>query len=268
MGRCISSHFADPLELNAIRDKAEPFDSLMAPAVCLQLTRATELWFHEMPKGVIHECMPADVGRLGRKDHVFLYYERIIVDHAKSVSRRTLDRAFQIACTIINENVMSPDFQTAMKKPQKSDKVNFIDKLITTNDIYFVYADAWKAVSFPFVFHEGGRADPEENQLRKDLKKYVRMGAAMLVYDFFRYCIQSNPGEDKDTLIERTGLGRSFVRNNYVQFNTWGPVKTISKSLARLPASPEFHITNNNHTTMEPNTLLPADEDWSAFDEQ
>ncbi|OBT88384.1 hypothetical protein VE02_02301 [Pseudogymnoascus sp. 03VT05] len=101
MDALITSHFAIAGELEPIETKSEPLESLALPDICLQFVRATELWFHHLPKEEIHSCLPVNAGKLGRKDHSFIYYEREVTEYARSVSRRTLDRGFRLSCMLI-----------------------------------------------------------------------------------------------------------------------------------------------------------------------
>ncbi|KFY44212.1 hypothetical protein V494_01576 [Pseudogymnoascus sp. VKM F-4513 (FW-928)] len=124
----ISSHFATEGELEPLQQKSEPLESLSIPGICLQFVRATELWYHHLPTEEIHSCLPVNAGKLGRKDHSYIYYEREVTEYARSISRRTLDRGFNLSCMLINKNITSQEFQGAMKKDKKVDRISWEEK--------------------------------------------------------------------------------------------------------------------------------------------
>jgi hypothetical protein len=106
--------------------------------------------------------------------------------------------------------------------------------------MYHLYSDQWKGVSFDFVHREGVRPIPAEERLRNDLQRFTKLATGMMLYDFYRYCIQMESGSS--TLTEPdVEAGWDHVIVNYKAVPGWGPLGRIIKTLDRLPAAPQLY---------------------------
>lgn len=77
-----------------------------------------------------------------------------------------------------------------------------------------------------------------------DLRKFLRYTSYHIIYDYLRYVIQAVAGQET-TPVQRSGLGRRRVRDNYYVTPSSGPVAEVFKSLKRLPVAHRF----DTHTT-------------------
>ncbi|OBT88389.1 hypothetical protein VE02_02295 [Pseudogymnoascus sp. 03VT05] len=206
------------------------------PASCFKLAKATELIYHTMPDHEIRDCLPKHAKTSG---YLYRLFGKKICDHVSAVSRTTLDRGFQLACTIVAEAMEKEEFYELMNQSDEAQRAVVINGLVKPMHVWYLFRDQFRAVSFPFIFHDGVRTDPVEESLRMDLRRLLRYTTAVMVYDYLRFCISAEEGKE-NTPIPHIGAGKSIVRANYHDVPNHGYVRAIVRSLRRLPASPDF----------------------------
>jgi hypothetical protein len=210
--------------------------STAVPALCLKLAKATEFFYHTMPDHEIRDCLPKHAKTWG---YLYRYFAKKIREHVSAVTRATLDRGFQLACTIVAEAMQEDGFYELMNQSDEVQRAVVINGLVEPRHMWYLFRDQFRAISFPFIFHNGIRADPAEETLRMDLRRLLRYTTAVMIYDFLRFCISAEEGKE-DTPISRVGAGKAIVRANYLDVPYHGLARAIAKSLRRLPASPDF----------------------------
>lgn len=210
--------------------------STAVPALCLKLAKATEFVYHTMPDHEIQDCLPKYAKTWG---YLNRFFSRKIREHVSAVSRATLDRGFQLACTIVADAMKEEGFYELMNQNDEVQRAVVINGLVKSRHVWYLFRDQFKVVSFPFIFHNGVRTDPDEERLCMDLRRLLRYTTAVMIYDFLRFCISAEEGKEK-TPISRIGAGRAIVKANYRDVPYHGRARPIVKSLRRLPASPGF----------------------------
>lgn len=238
MGTYVERNWLQPGEV------VEPLlASTTVPAACLKLATATELLYHEMPAHEIRNCFTKDIVKYGQPDHKFVFFERKIKEHVSSVSRATIDRGFGLACFIIGEAMKNAAFYDTMRKDSKIQRVMAINKFITLHQMFYLFRDQFKAVSFRFIFHQGVRPILAEEKIRKCLQNLICWTACRMIYDYLKHYIRAEEGKE-DAPITRIGAGRVAVGANYraIPYHC-GHVGNVGESLRRLPASPDFEGT-------------------------
>jgi hypothetical protein len=135
--------------------------STTLPALCMKLAKATELFYHTMPDHEMRDCLPKYAKTWG---YVYRFFSRKIHEHVSAVSRATLDRGFQLACTIVAEAMQNDGFYELMNQSNEVQRAMVINGLVKPRHMWYLFRDQFKAVSFPFIFHNGIRTDPDEEK--------------------------------------------------------------------------------------------------------
>ncbi|OBT97749.1 hypothetical protein VE01_04970 [Pseudogymnoascus verrucosus] len=242
----------------------EPNVSIAVPATSLKLAKAIELMHHSMPASEIRNCFPKHVTKFGKRDTVFAFYETKLKEHASAITRATLERGFLLSCSVIDIAMNSGDFFQQMQHEDELHRISTINQYIRPEHIHFMFSDQFKAVSYNFVFHNAVRANLQEEELRIDLRKYLRFTTCHIIYDFLRFVISVKEGDDKD-FIDKNGIGRMFVRNNYYIMPGGGPAGEVSKNLKRLPAADGFDTHSRTRSIGGTTTVKKTGWDASNY---
>jgi hypothetical protein len=95
---------------------------------------------------------------------------------------------------------------------------------------------------FDFIHRAGVREDVEEEQIRKDMRKLVHWGVALLLFDCYRHCIQLKNGKARERTPDRPdeNIGLALIKANYISYTHYGPTEGVVREFAKLPAAPNF----------------------------
>ena len=190
--------------------------------------------YHSMPPHEIKNCFPRHVIKSGKRNSNLAFYEAHIKEHATATSRGTLDRGFLLSCAVIEKAMKTETFFAEMKQDNDLDQISAINKFVLPTHIYYLFGDQFKAVSYKFIFHNFVRSDPQEEQLRMDLRKLLRFTTSHIIYDYLQFVISARLGKEAD-LMEKNGSGRALVKDNYHIMPGSRPASEVQKSLKRLP---------------------------------
>ncbi|RFU31081.1 hypothetical protein B7463_g5251, partial [Scytalidium lignicola] len=235
----IENNSAAPASDQLGRLKLEPDDILAIPYECLQLAKATELLFHDIPDDLLEQCIPKDVKKYSVRSYDNIFFENALKNHVANISRKTLHRGLELAKLLVYQHINTANFRNVMRDTNEKSRIYYLRDLLTNDHVYYLYSDQWESVSFDFVHHEGLRPIPSEESLRSDLRKFTKLSSAMMLYDIYRHTIQLKAG--RGTANEpNVKAGWDFVVVNYKAMPGWGPLGRIVKTLDHLPASPNF----------------------------
>jgi hypothetical protein len=138
---------------------------------------------------------------------------------------------------LVLQEIDKPTFQKAIKSGHH-DGVRMFKRLITPDMTNFVFSDHWKCIDFHFIHHETPRSDAAEERTRLGLRRIVFYGIALLMYDIYRYLIQTKAGvEVPDDVRGR----RQIIRANYKLYTHYGPNSKVVRNFKDLPAASTFN---------------------------
>ncbi|OBT97443.1 hypothetical protein VE01_04416 [Pseudogymnoascus verrucosus] len=126
--------------------------STILPVLCMKLAKATELFYHTMPDHEMRDCLPKYAKTWG---YLYRFFSRKIHEHVSAVSRATLDRGFQLTCTIVAGAMQNGGFYEMMNQSNEVQRALVINGLFKPRHMWYLFRDQFKAVSFPFIFHNG-----------------------------------------------------------------------------------------------------------------
>lgn len=182
--------------------------STILPVLCMKLAKATELFYHTMPDHEMRDCLPKYAKTWG---YLYRFFSRKIHEHVSAVSRATLDRGFQLTCTIVARAMQNGGFYEMMNQSNEVQRALVINGIFKPRHMWYLFQDQFKAVSFPFIFHNGVRTDPDEERLRIDFRRLLRCTTMMMIYDFLRFCISAER-ERRRRRSRVLELGRRLLR--------------------------------------------------------
>jgi hypothetical protein len=197
------------------------------------------LLFHDIPDHLLKQCIPKDVKKYTGRGYDTIFFENNLKNHVANISKKTLKKGFVLTKMLVFDTINTAEFQAAMRDANEKTHVYYFRSLVTNDHVYHLYSNQWKGVSFDFVHHEGVRPIPAEERLRDDLQRFIKLATGVMLYDFYRYCIQMKSGRSTPTKPD-VKAGWDYVVVNYKAMPRWGPLGRIIKTLDRLPTAPNF----------------------------
>ncbi|KFY07845.1 hypothetical protein V492_06772 [Pseudogymnoascus sp. VKM F-4246] len=222
-----------------VEPQSEPEGSIAVPATLLKFAKGIELIHHHMPGQELRNCIPKAVPKYAKRSISFTHFENKAKEHVAAVTRGTLDRGFHTSCAILEVALKSQQFIEALEDPLPMNRVAAINDFLRPEHIHWIYGDQFRAISFPFIFHDAIRPVASEEKLRQELRTFLRFTTCHMIYDYLRYVIRVEEGFKGMPLVANS-IGKTQVRKNYLITPRLGPAAQIYKSLARLPASHDF----------------------------
>lgn len=101
------------------------------------------------------------------------------------------------------------DLQNALQVQSEEARLRYFCDVTDERHVYHIYSDAFKSVSFEFIYHPRPRYNESEEKIRINLQKILRVTTGLLMYNWFRFTLQSAPGRAP---IEKNGNGPGRLR--------------------------------------------------------
>jgi hypothetical protein len=106
----IQDNTAAPVANQVGRLKLEPDDILTIPHHCLQLAKATELLFHDIPDDLLKQCIPKDVKKYTGRGYDTIFFENNLKNHVANISKKTLKKGFVLTKMLVFDTINTAEF--------------------------------------------------------------------------------------------------------------------------------------------------------------
>jgi hypothetical protein len=139
---------------------------------------------------MLKQCILKDVKKYASRGYDTIFFKNNLKNHVANISKKTLKKGFVLTKMFVFEKINTAEFQAAMRDANKKTRVYYFRNLVTNNHVYHLYSDQRKGVSFNFVHYKGVRPILAKEHLRYDFQKFTKLATRMMLYYFYRYCIQ------------------------------------------------------------------------------
>ncbi|KFZ00574.1 hypothetical protein V500_01006 [Pseudogymnoascus sp. VKM F-4518 (FW-2643)] len=157
------------------------------------------------------------------------------------MTKNVVERSFHTASSIIyaqlNDPVLQNNLQAALKDESEEVRLRYFCSLPDNRHYYYIFSDSFKSISFEFITHRRRRYSEAEEVIRINLQKMIRITTGLLVFNWYRFVLQSAPDR---AAIQKNGAGRLRVKANLEMTFCWGPLSKIPKDICTLPAATGF----------------------------
>jgi hypothetical protein len=171
----------------------------------------------------------------------------------KKLSSETITKAINITKLITLNSIDNAVFMAAMGD-DKTRILYFRDHL-NLDMLYYLWSSHWKSISFNFIFHQGDRADVEEDRIRTHLYKTLTYSAGAMCSVVFEHMIKitdTNP----ENYVPDQRKGRKIVADSYTRLRGRPSISKWRVRLEELLVVEDFYKMRKSHSKSSPDVLL------------
>ena len=190
-----------------------------------------------MPAYEIRNCFTKDVVKYGQYGHKHIFFRRKIKQHVSSTIRATLDRGFQLACTIIEKAMKNNEFYHQMQDKNEMNRVSTINKLIELHHNFFSIQRPIQGRVIPLYFSQRQTPGPHRRKTAKRSTYSTPRKWFTVIFDI-PYGRKRAVKMPRSSLLEPDEQLCAITTEWPAPYS--GPGRDVGKSLRNLPAAPGF----------------------------